>query len=145
MLHDVVYSGASSNEEYSSGDSCYDDLVMLFLVPMQVIDMKTTRYTFLLFVLITLGCVSTGGYEEKLSGWVGGQVSEAIKELGSPHNILNMRDGTWIYTWEKSGGAVSTSIGGVLPLSKAARCTTTLIVNRRRVVLDYEFSGSACR
>ncbi len=107
--------------------------------------MKTTRYTFLLFVLIALGCGSTGGYEEKLSSWVGGQVSEAIKELGSPHNILNMRDGTWIYTWEKSGGAVSTSIGGVLPISKAARCTTTLIVNRRKVVLDYEFSGSACR
>ena len=98
-----------------------------------------------LVVSILVGCASTSTVNDELVSHLGKSIKDVSEELGRPTNVYNMHDGTWHYLWTKKSKlvkGVKTSFMGV-PLSKSSQpeCTKVLIVDKRKIVVGYDFEG----
>ena len=98
-------------------------------------------------VLLALiaACASTEKVDEELAIYFGKNIKEVIEELGKPSNVDNMQNGTWQYRWtreSKFSKGIGASFMGV-PLAKKTSnsCTKILIVDQRKIIVDYGTEG----
>jgi len=98
-----------------------------------------------LVVAVLVSCASTSTVNDELVSHLGKNIQDVSEKLGRPTNVYNMQDGTWHYLWTQKSKLTKggkTSFMGV-PLSKSSQheCTRVLIVDRRKIVVGYDFEG----
>lgn len=106
--------------------------------------MKIISHIFILLTFFLCACTTTGGYEKKLSSWVGKDVNSLIQSWGPPASTYKMPNGDIMYTFFFNGGTVVMPIGN-LAYAVNRTCKTIFIARDNGVIKSWRWEGNACK
>ena len=105
-----------------------------------------SRILLALLTCLLIGCAATDRVDDDLARFLGKNVKDATEELGRPTSVHNLQNGTWHYVWLKKSryAGTGTSVMGItLSEGKQRECRRVLVVDRQKMVVNFE-SGGKC-
>jgi hypothetical protein len=140
-----VFAGANGGTSDGCDDTSLERQILVDKLRMRALFIPA------IFILIAIGCATTGNYEARVRSWEGKSPDELIQSWGEPNSVEKLSSGDRMLVYARlthepfSSDGSNRQVSSASPQEMYIKCATYFKVSPENKIISTLFQGDECK